>query len=256
MLILPLESAQATDTAAVYELRIYTAHPGRLPDVLARFRNHTCALFERHGIVNIGYWTELQPKGVERAGTEQKDGDKLYYVLKHKSRAAAEASWAAFRADPEWIKARAASEENGPIVQTIESTFLAAADFSPEKLISSGKKAGKNRVFELRTYTTNEGKLDTLNTRFREYTIALFAKHGMTNLAYWHPTDADKGASNTLIYILAHKDRDAAAKSWADFGADPEWVKVRDASEANGKILIENGVKSVFLTATDFSVAK
>src|ERR1700712_2196637 len=89
LLASPLTSAQTGDKDSVYELRIYTAQPGRLPDVLARFKNHTCKLFERHGMVNVGYWLPL----------EQKDGDKLYYLLKHKSRAAAEASWAAFRAD-------------------------------------------------------------------------------------------------------------------------------------------------------------
>ena len=241
-LISSLVLAQPADKSSVYELRVYTVQPGKLPDVLVRFKNHTCKLFERYGMVNVGYWLPL----------EQKDGDKLYYLLKHKSRAAAEASWAAFRADPEWVKARAASEENGAIVQSVESTFLAAADYSPEKLALTGK----NHVFELRIYTTNEGKLATLDTRFREHTMALFAKHGMTNLAYWHPTDADKGSNNTLVYILAHKDRASATKSWADFGADPDWISVRNASEENGKILIDNGVKSVFLTATDFSKLK
>lgn len=234
--------AEVSKDSSVYELRVYTAQPNKLPDVLARFKNRTCKLFERHGMVNVGYWVPL----------EQKDGDKLYYLLKHKSRAAAEISWAAFKADPEWIKARNASEENGAIVQSVESTFLAAADYSPEKLAI----AGKSHVFELRIYTTNEGKLATLDTRFREHTMALFARHGMTNLAYWHPTDADKGANNTLVYILAHKDRASATKSWADFVADPDWISVRNASEENGKILIDNGVKSVFLTATDFSKLK
>jgi hypothetical protein len=245
-------NAQASKGTSVYELRVYTSQPGKLPHMLARFKHHTCKLFERHGMVNVGYWLPLKQETAEQKADDQKDGDKLYYLLKHKSRAAADASWAAFNADPEWIKVRNASEEKGAIVQSVESTFLAAADYSPEKL----SLAGKNHVFELRIYTTNDGKLATLDTRFREHTMALFTKQGMTNLAYWHPTDADKGANNTLVYILAHKDRASATKSWADFIADPEWISVRNASEENGKILIDKGVKSVFLTATDFSALK
>jgi len=120
---LPLTQVQADEPSPVYELRIYTTHPGKMPDLLARFKNHTCKLFERHGMVNVGYW---QP-------VEQKEGDKLYYILKHANRAAAEASWKAFGADPEWIKVRAASEAKGPIVMGVESKFLTSTDFSTLK---------------------------------------------------------------------------------------------------------------------------
>lgn len=115
------ENVAASDV--VYELRIYTAHPGKMPDLLARFKNHTTTIFERHGMVNVGYWVPV----------EQKGGDKLYYILKHKNRAAAEASWKAFGADPEWIKVRAESEAKGPIVAGVESIFLTSTDFSAIK---------------------------------------------------------------------------------------------------------------------------
>jgi hypothetical protein len=113
--------------------------------------------------------------------------------------------------------------------------------------------AAKNRVFELRTYYTNEGKLPDLQTRFRDHTTKLFKKHGMTNVGYWVPQD-DPKKQNTLIYILAYDSREAAKKSWADFAADPEWKKVRDASEVNGKIV--NKVESVYMDATDYSPMK
>ncbi len=109
------------------------------------------------------------------------------------------------------------------------------------------------RIFELRTYYTEEGKLPDLQARFRNHTTKLFEKHGMTNIGYWVPQDEPK-SKNTLIYILAHKDREAAKKSWDDFRKDPEWVKVRDASEANGKIV--NKVESIFMDATDYSKLK
>ena len=240
LISLGLTGARA-EVAPVYELRIYTTHPGKMPDMLARFRDHTCALFARQGMENVGYWLPL----------EQKDGDKLYYFLKHQSREAAKASWQAFGADPEWQTVRKTSEANGAIVAGVESVFLALTDYSPAVPVLSG-----SHVFELRTYTTNDGKLEALDARFREHTIALFAKHGMINLPYWHATDADKGAGKTLIYLLAHQSREAATKSWADFQADPEWVKVRTESEKAGRILISGGVKSVFLTPTDFSALK
>ncbi len=105
-------------------------------------------------------------------------------------------------------------------------------------------------VYELRVYHANEGKLDDLLKRFREHTTRLFEKHGMKNVAYWTPLD-DPLKGKTLIYILAHPSREAATSNWKAFGDDPEWQKVRDASEVNGK-LVEK-VDSTFMALTDFS---
>jgi hypothetical protein len=109
----------------VYELRTYVATPGNLDKVLARFRDHTLKIFAKHGMVSVGYWVT----------TDAKDGagGKLVYLLAHASREAATASWAAFRADPEWVAAKAASEANGQIVASTESVFLSPTDFSPLK---------------------------------------------------------------------------------------------------------------------------
>lgn len=109
------------------------------------------------------------------------------------------------------------------------------------------------RVFEIRTYTANEGKLDALHARFRNHTTRLFEKHGMTNVGYWTPQDAPL-SQNTLIYILAHPSRDAAKKSWDAFRNDPEWLKARSESEAPGAIVSK--VESVFMSATDYSPMK
>lgn len=111
----------------------------------------------------------------------------------------------------------------------------------------------KNRVFEIRTYTTEKGKLPNLLKRFRDHTTRLFEKHGMTNIGYWVPTDEPR-SNNTLIYILAHESRESAKKSWDAFQHDPDWIKVKSASEANGKIVAK--VESVFANATDFSPIK
>ena len=115
-------------------------------------------------------------------------------------------------------------------------------------------QAPAGRVFEMRTYTTNEGKLPTLNTRFRDHTLKLFTKYNMTNIGYWTPQEGPL-AQNTLIYIVAHESREAAKASWAKFLADPEWVKVRTESEVNGKILVKSP-ESVFLVPTDYSPIK
>ena len=119
--------------------------------------------------------------------------------------------------------------------------------------LSGMNAAGSNRVYELRTYTTHEGKLDDLLARFRNHTTKLFEKHGMKNIGYWVPQD-DPQKKNTLIYVISHASRDAAKKSWDDFRADPDWKKVQTASEANGKIVQK--VDAVYMDPTDFSTLK
>ena len=105
-------------------------------------------------------------------------------------------------------------------------------------------------VFELRTYTANEGKMDDLLTRFRDHTLAIFESHGMKNIGYWLTEGDDK----KLVYIISHKDRDAARASWAAFRKDPKWQAAFKASRVNGKLVKK--VESQFLTATDFSKLK
>ncbi len=109
------------------------------------------------------------------------------------------------------------------------------------------------RVFEIRTYTANEGKLFELHARFRNHTLRLFEKHGMTNVGYWGPQDAPL-SQNTLIYVLSHESREAAKANWDGFRKDPEWTKVQQASEVNGKLVAK--VDSIFMEATDYSPMK
>jgi hypothetical protein len=112
---------------------------------------------------------------------------------------------------------------------------------------------GAQRVFELRTYTAPDGKLEALKTRFRDHTRRIFDKHGMTSIGYWVPEDAPL-SQNTLIYVLAHPSREAAKKNWAEFSADPEWQKVAADSQRDGRIVTK--VESVFMDPTDFSAIK
>ena len=109
----------------------------------------------------------------------------------------------------------------------------------------------RTRVYELRTYTVLPGRLPALHKRFAEHTMKLFEKQGMKNEMYWVPTD-DARKDNTLIYFVSHESQDAADRSWKAFVADPEWIKVRDASEADGKILAK-APERVFMKLTDYS---
>ena len=115
------------------------------------------------------------------------------------------------------------------------------------------EQSAANRVFELRTYTAPEGKLPELNARFRNHTMRIFEKHGIKNVGYWVPQDAPT-KDNTLIYLISHESRDAAKKSWAAFGADPEWQKVSKESQINGKIVA--GITSVYMDPSDYSPIK
>ena len=136
------------------------------------------------------------------------------------------------------------------------SVFLFAAGVAVGAMVAASPTAeaqAVNRVFELRTYTAPDGKLGELHARFRNHTLRIFEKHGMTNVAYFAPEDAPlKG--NTLVYLLAHKSREAAKASWDAFRADPEWQKVAAESQANGPITTK--VESVFLDPTDYSPMK
>ena len=109
------------------------------------------------------------------------------------------------------------------------------------------------RVFELRTYTAPDGKLEDLHKRFRDHTMRIFKNHNMTNVAYFRPQDAPL-SQNTLIYLISHPSREAAKANWAAFQQDPEWQKVANESQKNGKIVAK--VESVFLDATDYSPMK
>ena len=114
------ESAPGADT--VYELRIYHVVPGKLDALLARFRDHTMKIFERHGMKNVAYWTPVD---------EPQKSNTLIYILEHPSRAAAVDNWKSFQDDPEWKKVKAKSEENGKLVDKVDSTYMSMTDFSP-----------------------------------------------------------------------------------------------------------------------------
>ena len=111
-----------TGSGKVYELRIYHVLPGKMEDLVARFRDHTDKLFAKHGIRSVAYWSALD---------EPVRSSTFFYILEHPSREAAAANWKSFQDDPQWKAVKAKSEENGKLVEKIDSTFLALTDFSP-----------------------------------------------------------------------------------------------------------------------------
>ena len=119
--------------------------------------------------------------------------------------------------------------------------------FQPSSLTQA---ASTGRVFEIRTYTAADGKLDALHARFRDHTLAIFKRHEMTSVGYFKPEDAPL-KQNTLIYILAHPSREAAAKNWQAFHDDPEWQTVKADSEKEGALTTK--IESVFVYPTDYS---
>src|SRR5690349_18169669 len=119
-----LSTGQEKKMSRIYELRSYTTLPGRLPALNKRFAEHTMKLFEKHGMKNEMYWVPTDPA---------KKDNTLIYVLSHASQEAADASWQAFRNDPEWTKARDASEADGKIVEKVERVFMTLTDYSPGK---------------------------------------------------------------------------------------------------------------------------
>lgn len=230
-------ASKGADTR-LFEMRVYYAMPGKLDDLNARFRNHTLKLFARHGMTNIGYWTPID-------NTE----NKLVYLLAFPNREARDKSFAEFGADPEWQAVARESERNGKLVDHIESTFLMPVDYAPAVKPS---RSPRSRVFELRVYTAAEGRLEDLHARFRAHSLALIKKHGMELIGFWTPVDAKDGAGSKLIYLLAHKDRAAAERSWKAFQSDPRWIRAKAESEASGPLLAAPP-QTTFMLPTDYS---
>jgi len=262
---LSLSMAHAAEDARVFELRVYTVEKGKQADVNALIAGAGVKGMAKQGIEFLGAFVPVDAAD-----------ERIFTVVAHKDRASADKAWPAFQADAEWKTAREAAMKNGKIVTKIEQFFLSATDYSPK--LAAQKVGG--RVFELRTYATTPNNLPLLNARFRDHTMKLFEKHGMTNVVYWNlpatekttvgdlfkavspvgneKVDVDAGANAapiSLVYFLAHKSPEAAKASFDAFRQDADWVKARTESEVKGggSLTAGNGVKSLFLKATSYS---
>lgn len=222
-----------------FEMRTYYCYPGMLEALKTRFRDHTLKLFEKHGMTNIAYW---EP--------QENSDNKLVYLLGYPSRAARDSSWAAFSNDPEWKSVYQASHVNGPIVDSVVNAFYHYSSFSP-KLI---KEDQSPRIFSLRTYYTNPGKLEALRNRFANHTLEIFENHGIHNLVYLDLDSTQSGSDHILTYLVTFPDMSARAKSWDDFREDPAWKAAYAASIVDGKLV--DSITDEVLLASDFSPIK
>ena len=240
VLIVATEATAATSATArpaddrCYELRVYTSPADKLADLDRRFRKYSRRVFAKHDMDQVGFWMPV-------ANEEHQ----FYYILSYPSCEARDTSWERFFDDPEWQRVIEVTEASGTLVTDVKSTMLVAADISP----TIGPWAVEHpRIFELRTYTAHPGKLDLLLTRFRDHTMRIFQKHGMTNVGYWLPVDNE---ANKLTYLLAFPSTFARNEAWQDFIADPEWQSAYQASIEDGQ-LVEK-IESIILTPTDYS---
>ena len=232
-----LLNAQQTITSSYFEMRTYTVHEGKMPDLIQRFQNHTRTLFAKHGIESVAYFlSETQPE------------QQLTFILGYPSAAERDIRWGNFANDPEWKAVAKASEANGPIVQKVDQVFMVWA-----KGLNSAKTPRPSGVFQLRTYHLLPGRLDAIQARFRDHTQALFEKQGLSNYPYWITVEKE-GVQSKLVYLIGHQNKEEFNAAFGRFVADPEWIKVRDASEVSGKIVEK--IDSHFYTALPFSPMK
>lgn len=226
--------AAETDTRC-FELRIYYAMPDKLEALEARFRDHTCKLFEKHGLENIGYWVP-----------QENPENKLIYVIAGPSRAAHDTSWKAFIDDPEWKKVKEASEVNGKLVAKVDSVFLAATDFSPPS-----RRPARGRVF-LNCGPTPRPRASWTRCKrvCRSHAGAVLqARHDACRLLDPH------GRGEQPAHLRAGaREQGSRGHVVCEFRQVLAWDAAKKASEVNG-VLVEK-VDSVFMQPLDFSPIK
>jgi hypothetical protein len=232
-----LVKAQQTITSSYFEMRTYTVNEGKMPDLIQRFQNHTLALFTKHGIENVAYLL-----------SEEEPDKQLTFIIGYPSASERDIRWNNFANDPEWKAVAAASEANGKIVQKVDQVFMVWAPGLNSKKIS--RPSG---IFQLRTYHLLPGKLDAIQTRFRDHTQALFEKQGLSNYPYWITVEKE-GLQSKLVYFLGHQNKEEFNAAFDRFRVDPEWIRVRDASEMPGKIVEK--VDTKFYVSLPFSPMK
>jgi hypothetical protein len=237
---------------SLFDFRVLQASPGKLDALHARLRDQQIPFLEQHGIFTLGVFV---PAG-------ENPNQLVYLLTGADGLGTMTEGWADLREDPKWLHVVAETDKDGRLVaqeshQQLRFTAW-SPKFPPDK--PAQPQAEPNpRVFELRTYTCpDRRKHSALMRRFREHTMNLFAKHGMTNIVYWVP-DEEPESWSRLVYLLAHDSQDAARKSFEAFRSDPEWLAAKKASEevAGGSLTNpDKGVVSEFLTPAEYSPLK
>lgn len=237
MLISASVFAQQGIKSKYFEMRTYTAADGKMPELIQRFQNHTLKIFKKNGIENVAYFI-----------SEENPDKTLTFIIGYPDQASRDVLWNKFAQSKKWQKVAKASEANGKLVQKVDQTFMVWAND-----LNDHPKPSPSGIFQLRTYHCFPGKIENIQTRFRDHTRDLFAKQGLKNYPYWITVEKD-GAQPKLVYLLGHDSKEAFNAAFDRFRVDPEWVKARDESEAPGKIVEK--VDAVFYKALPFSPMK
>lgn len=230
-------SQQLSGTSTYFEIRKYYANEGKLPDLIKRFEDHTMSLFEKSGMENIMYFLPVD-----------NTDNSLTYILGYPDEKSRDVMWGKFMNDPEWKKVFEESRVNGALVKSVDQTFMKLAPGLNEMPIPQA-----SGIFQLRTYTCFDGRLDNLINRFKDHTQDLFAKQGLKNYPYWITVEKD-GSQPKLVYLLADKDQASFEADFQNFAKDPAWVRAKEMSEADGKIVEK--VDAVFFKTLPFSPIK
>ncbi len=215
----------------------YVALPGQLEKMIQHFQAKSHDLLEDSGVENIGYWVPVDNPHRE--------------VIHFRSFTDLDAKDLADQVSQPKIESAEGKRFSSEILDKSFHYLLSPLDFS--KPFSEDRVRGS--ILEMRTYFASKGNLEALQARFRDHTLALFEKHGMTNLGYYEYAPEQEGGENVLLYFLAHKDIETAKKSWNAFKEDPAWQTAKAVSEekAGGSLTAEGGVTSTFLRALDSS---
>lgn len=234
-------SAAEASSRNYYELRIYDVTPDKLDAVLERFRDTVEPVRRKHGITTIGYW--IAP-GTTNGGT-------FAYLMAAASNEELQKQENEFGADPDFRKGYAASiAKHGKTVDKIVALPLgvdatARFDFAPSKT---------PRVFDLRIYRVLPGKLDAFRTRWREFAVPIYERHGLHSIGWWVAEKKDADGNDQFVCLLTSESLGAIQKSIAAFHQDAEWQRVEKETERDGKL--RGGVEAFKLKSADFSLLK
>jgi hypothetical protein len=223
-----------TKNHRIYELRTYTSNPGKLDNLINRFRIYTQYIFVKHGMQLEGFWVPIE-----------NEEQKIVYILSFPDQSSREISWKEMIADPEWVSIKAKSNIDGELVQVIQAMAMYPAD-----LPAKGFPVADNRVVELRTYKSNPGNQPLLVELFRDHCLQLLENHGTTNIMYWEASGQEGGDQNLLICLLAHHSREEAKAAFKSFDEDGE---IEGGVMSKFNRLLTASVRSVYLRPVDFS---
>lgn len=241
LLLIAVNAPSAPAGPAHFDLRIYTVTSNKMDGVLERFRDTVEPVRRKHGITTVGYWTA---PGTTNGGT-------FAYLMAATSKGELQRQEKEFGADPDFKNGYAASNvKHGKTVDRIVSLPL-RVDATARFDFTSAKAA---RAFELRIYSVLPGKLDAFRARWRDHAVPIYERHGLHSLGWWVAEQKDAAGNDQFVCLLAGESLDAIQKSITDFHADPEWQRVVQETEQDGKL--RSRVEALKLTPTTFSPLK